>query len=264
LYIHFRQEFKTPPELIENNKLNDLTIKEVKSEEDIKTLPSKMKQESTLMEFGFKPRSSKFASSLSTPVSVAKLPDRKDTYSNDDESFETPPYIKKERSDHLQRKAKSVTIKAMNATKKNKEAKKLSKKIPTKIKDSKQSPTCKLSTGKFNRFNTEEEEKEYNCKTKHAWYKSNSRKLRLEHEEGLRILNGHPVPGEILTYPTARLATKNCKHCFQLMVKDVANVTINLLLSTSLLWSLGNSNRGRCHSIQMMFTRSLLMYTMKN
>jgi hypothetical protein len=43
------------------------------------------------MEFGFKPRSSKCASSSPTPVSVAKMPDRKDTYSNDDESFKMPP-----------------------------------------------------------------------------------------------------------------------------------------------------------------------------
>jgi hypothetical protein len=47
----FRQEFKTPPELIES-KVN-LTIKEVKSEEVIKLSPSNMKQELTLMEFGF-------------------------------------------------------------------------------------------------------------------------------------------------------------------------------------------------------------------
>jgi hypothetical protein len=45
------------------------------------------------------------------------------------------------------------------------------KKIPTKVKD-KQSPTSKLSKGKFNGFETEEKEKEYNCKKKHAWYKS--------------------------------------------------------------------------------------------
>jgi hypothetical protein len=147
--------------LIENNKSYDLKIEEVKSEEDIRSSPSKMKQELTLMEFGFKPRSSKCASSSSTPVSVAKMPDRKDTYSNDNESFKNPPYIKKKRSDHLQRKAKSVTIKAMNYTKKNNKVtkKNLSKKILTKIKDSKQSPTHKLSKGKFNGFETEEEEK---------------------------------------------------------------------------------------------------------
>jgi hypothetical protein len=100
----FRQEFKTSLQLIENKKMNDLTIKEMKNEEDIKTSPSKMKQELTLMKFGFKPSSSKCASSLSTFVSVAKMPNRKDVYSNNGESFETPPFIKKERSDHLLRK----------------------------------------------------------------------------------------------------------------------------------------------------------------
>jgi hypothetical protein len=37
------------------------------------------------------------------------------------------------------------------------------KKIPTKVED-KKSPTPKLSKGKFNGFETEEEEKEYNHK----------------------------------------------------------------------------------------------------
>jgi hypothetical protein len=57
------------------------------------------------------------------------------------------------------------------------------KKIPTKIEDSKQSPTHRLLKRKFNGFETEKEEKEYNHKKKLAWYKSISRKLRLEHEE---------------------------------------------------------------------------------
>jgi hypothetical protein len=39
----FRQEFKTPPELIESKKTNDLKIKEVKSEEDIKNSPLKIR-----------------------------------------------------------------------------------------------------------------------------------------------------------------------------------------------------------------------------
>jgi hypothetical protein len=39
----FRQEFKTPPESIESKKTNDLKIKEVKSEEDIKNSPLKIR-----------------------------------------------------------------------------------------------------------------------------------------------------------------------------------------------------------------------------
>jgi hypothetical protein len=114
----FRQEFKTPPESIENKKeLNNADLKieeEVKNKDDIKTPPSKVKQELTLMEFGFKPRSSKCASSSSTPVSVAKVPDRKDTYLIDNKSFQTPPYIKKERADRQERKAKLAAIKALH------------------------------------------------------------------------------------------------------------------------------------------------------
>jgi hypothetical protein len=77
------------------------------------------------MEFGFKPRSSKCASSSSTPVSVAKMPDRKDAYLIENKSFQTPPYIKKERVDHQERKAKLAAIKALKATKKKKETKKV-------------------------------------------------------------------------------------------------------------------------------------------
>jgi hypothetical protein len=55
------------------------------------------------------------------------MSDRKDAYSNNNESFEAPPHIKKKRSDCLQRKAKSVAIKVMNAAKKNKETKKVIK-----------------------------------------------------------------------------------------------------------------------------------------
>jgi hypothetical protein len=101
----------------------------------------------------------------------------------------------------------------MNAAKKKKVTKKKClKKILTKNKN-KESPTHKILKGKFNGFDIEEEEKEYNCKKKHAWCKSVSRQLRLEHKEQLRK-NGPPVPGEILTFPSARLTTKNCKHCF--------------------------------------------------
>jgi Pyruvate/2-oxoacid:ferredoxin oxidoreductase gamma subunit len=74
-----------------------------------------------------KPRSSKCASSSSTPVSVAKVPDRKDAYLIDNESFQTPPYIEKERADCQERKAKLAAIKALKATKKKKKETKKSR-----------------------------------------------------------------------------------------------------------------------------------------
>jgi hypothetical protein len=98
-----RQDFKDPPELIDYK--SDTSYNSIASIArsicSHSTLPMKG---STLHEFGFKPRLTMTKSSTasvapSTPSSaVTKIPDRKDTYSNDDESFKNPPYIKKERS----------------------------------------------------------------------------------------------------------------------------------------------------------------------
>jgi hypothetical protein len=102
----FRQDFKDPPESIDNksdSSFNGLVVI-ARPICTCRTLPMK---ESTLHEFGFKPRSKMIKKKLST-VSVAastcsssamaKIPDRKDAYEINNQSFETPPYIKKERS----------------------------------------------------------------------------------------------------------------------------------------------------------------------
>jgi hypothetical protein len=49
-------------------------------------------------------------------------------YLMNNKSFQTPPYIKKERADHQERKAKLAAIKALKATKKKKKKKKETKK----------------------------------------------------------------------------------------------------------------------------------------
>jgi hypothetical protein len=125
----FRQDFKDPPESIDNK--SDSSFNGVVAVARLictcSTLPMK---ESTLDEFGFKPRSkmkNKKKSSTSTPSvvastcsssAVAKFPDRTDAYEIDDQSFETPPYIKKERAARSERKAKSIAIKKLNKRKK--------------------------------------------------------------------------------------------------------------------------------------------------
>jgi hypothetical protein len=103
----FRQDFKDPPELIDNK--SDSSFNGVVAiARPICTHSTTPMKESTLDEFGFKPRSKmkKKKSSMSTlsvvastcsPSAVAKIPDRTDAYKIDDQSFKTPPYIKKER-----------------------------------------------------------------------------------------------------------------------------------------------------------------------
>jgi hypothetical protein len=65
------------------------------------------------------------AASTCSSSNVANIPDRKDAYEIGDQSFETPTYIKKERSAQLEYKAKSIAIKKLNKRKKE-EAKKKS------------------------------------------------------------------------------------------------------------------------------------------
>jgi hypothetical protein len=197
----FRQDFKDPPESIDNK--SDSSFNGVVAiARPICTRSTPPMKESTLEEFGFKPRSKmkKKSSSTSTPSvvastscsssAVAKYPDRTDAYEIDDQSFETPPYIKKERAARLERKAKSIAIKKLNKRKKKEETKK--------------------------EETNEDDEFEKNRIKKRRWAKAVSKRLRLEHEERLRIHRGPPVPGEILTSPPERVSTKNCKHCFSI------------------------------------------------
>jgi hypothetical protein len=89
---------------------------------------------------------------------VAKFPDRTDAYEIDDQSFETPPYIKKERAAILECKVKSIAIKKLNKRKKEE--------------------TKKEETNEDDKF-------EKNCIKKCKWAKAVSKRLRLEHEERL-------------------------------------------------------------------------------
>jgi hypothetical protein len=100
---------------------------------------------------------------------VAKVPNRKGAYSNDDKSFEIPPYIKNERSAQLECKVKSIAIKKIN------------KRKHKKIFANKQKKKTKKGTNEDNKL-------EKNCIKKHKWVKAMSKRLRLEHEERLALL----------------------------------------------------------------------------
>jgi hypothetical protein len=161
-----RQDFKEPPESIDNKSDSSFNgvVAIARPICTHSTLPMK---ELTLDEFGFKPRlkmkknkSSTASVVASTCLSsaVAKISDRTDAYEIDDHSFETPPYIKKERSAQLERKAKSITIKKLNKRKKEE--------------------TKKEETN-------EDDEFEKNRIKKHKCAIAMSKRLRLEHEERL-------------------------------------------------------------------------------
>ncbi len=169
-----------------------------------------------------KKKSSTTASTCSSSA-VAKIPDRTDAYEIDDQSFETPPYIKKERSARLKRKAKSIAIK------------KLSKKKSSE--ETKEEEQIELSEFEKNRIK------------KRKWAKAVSKRLRLEHEERVRILRGPPVPGEILTSPPEQVSTKNCKHCFSIdgTGKDKChNKAFGTYMLTMVSWKF---QQQKCHSI---------------